>query len=107
LKIIGKTENNGLLLSASRDEVAHLIGYFSTYSRPVSELLEPGKEIKISAMYNQFYQLQGKAKELERVATQLEAIAALLRVENPIVEEVVHNFEEANATQTEEERKNR
>jgi hypothetical protein len=49
VKVIGKTEG-GYILEASNDEVANLIGYYSTYDKDYKRP-NCGDNIQISSMY--------------------------------------------------------
>ena len=49
MKIIGKTAN-GLLVDASEDELARILGYYSSYAVPNKSALNPGAEIEVQSL---------------------------------------------------------
>jgi hypothetical protein len=83
MKVISKTAT-GLLLDATADEIANLLSFYYRGDR-VCPRIEPGLEINFAGMFEQLYKLAKQKKKLEETLTQLEAIAGLLRVSDPIV----------------------
>lgn len=87
MKIIGTT-SEGLLLSASKDEIAQFIGFYWKGSEGCPPL-EPGVEIKCSEMYTQLTTLNSNKQELGKIATKLRMVADLLELNDPIVKKLV------------------
>lgn len=89
MKIIGETADKGLLLSASKDEVANLLGFYSEYSgREGMPDLKPGLVIKINAMYKQLRELAtAHQKALETIAV-LRGLADVLEIKCPVIQEI-------------------
>lgn len=78
MKVIGKTDH-GVLLEASRDELARLVGYFSGFQMDRSgQRIGIGDEIQISKMYDQLYDIGRKTKELAEAAKLLRSAASLV-----------------------------
>jgi hypothetical protein len=80
MKIIGRTEK-GFILDATKQEVAHLIGFCSGFD---IGHIEVGLDIEINQMYNQLYDLSHMENELQQIADRLERYASLLRPLMPI-----------------------
>ena len=85
MKIIGKTQD-GLLISATANEVANLCGYYYE-SAQNCPLLRPGDEIQISAVYRQLYELKRSAGRMAKTAKELRDVARLLELHDPIINE--------------------
>ncbi len=81
MKVIG-TAGEGYILSATRDEVANLIGYFSGYD---VKQLQVGDNIRIGSMYHQLRNLQNKRAELENIQKTLRMTADLLTAVQPLI----------------------
>lgn len=85
MKIIGYTEK-GYLLDATKEEIANLIGFYSTYSEEfVKKFLGIGSEINVSGMYKQLYELTGKHDYIERAKDNLKQCIELLDIVNPLI----------------------
>lgn len=88
MKIIGKTSENGLLLSATEDEVANLIGYYGKYSEDAQSHLKPGTDIHISEIFKTLYYMSTRKRELEEAAAKLRCCADAITLTCPVVEAV-------------------
>lgn len=89
MKIIGKTEQDGLLLAASEDEVAKLLGFYSKYSTGDGMPdLKPGLEINVSVMYRQLKELALAHKKALDVITTLRGLADVLELKCPVIQEL-------------------
>jgi hypothetical protein len=86
MKIIGKTAE-GLLLSASKDELANMVGFYWSGSEGCPPL-EPGAEIKCAAMFDQLRTLASNQKALGDIATKLRMVADLLELNDPLVQKL-------------------
>lgn len=86
MTIIGKTSESGLLLSATEDEVAQLIGFYGKYSDGAHLYLKPGTEIKVSEMFRKLYALASQKKELEEAAAKLRCCADVITLTSPLIE---------------------
>ena len=86
MKIIGKTEE-GLLLAASKDELANFIGFYWSGSEGCPPLV-PGVEIKCAAMFEQLRQLDINRKALGDISTKLRMVADLLELNDPLVQKL-------------------
>jgi hypothetical protein len=87
MKIIGSTGRRGyitdkFILEATETELYNLIGYYSRCNSDIK--VDVGDEIKVSEMYHQLYDLMNNKITAEKIATELEAIASLLRVKDPV-----------------------
>jgi hypothetical protein len=91
MKVIGTTKR-GFLLDASDDEVARLIGYYSSYAVRdkfrKSKVVNVGDEIQISEMYNSLIELVGKVKTMEQIRASLRAVAASMEIVDPLLREI-------------------
>lgn len=88
MKIIGQTAD-GLLLSATKEEVARLAGYYwpgDEQLRKAGIRLEPGAEIAVSTIYSRLRSLASASAELEAAAKTLRAIADLLGPVRRVIE---------------------
>lgn len=88
MKIIGKTQQ-GLLLSATKDELANMVGFYYSGLQGCPEF-NPGVEIELHKMYSQLRSLQQNEKELGAIATKLRMVADLLQLNDPIVQEKIN-----------------
>lgn len=87
MKIIGKTRDN-LLLEASAEEVARLLGHY--YASNVARCeLEIGAEVKVSEMWEQMYRLARAQRELKAASQTLHSIANLMLVADPLIQAIV------------------
>ncbi len=91
MKIIGKT-SSGFIIEAGENEVARLIGFYSS-GRASETLLKIGADIQVNPMFDQLY----KIKELKRNITEIEANAVKLlesiRTKNPLIMPIVEAVE--------------
>lgn len=94
MKIIGKAQGVDLLISATEDEVARLIGYHNAWYANKGQIgrgrieIGPGLEITVNQM---FLRLNAQAEIPEKVATaqkMLRESAELLGLVAPILQEV-------------------
>lgn len=88
MEIIGIRGRETLLLEASRDEIAKLIGYYYATQDDCPKL-EPGMQIAVSDMYHQLYHLARAQKEIETASKTLHSVANLVLIMNPLVEKVI------------------
>jgi hypothetical protein len=67
MKIIGAAADGKLLIEATRDEVANLLGAYSAYQLKDAGLsenaLKPGVEIEVRGAYERLYWLQNRHHE--------------------------------------------
>lgn len=82
MKIIGQTDG-GLLISATKNEIANLLGFYYTGSQSCPELVA-GLEIRVSDMYGQLSALNSNKKELSQLANKLRSVADLLELNDPL-----------------------
>lgn len=83
--IIGDSKD-GYIISATKDEVANLVGYYGKYTDGFSSMnLKVGCQIKISEMYNQLRNLSFKEEELEEVRKILSGVINNLNTIDPII----------------------
>lgn len=87
MKIIGKTQHN-LLLEASADEVARLLGHYYPTSA-ARGALEIGAEVKVNEMWTQMYNLSRAQRELRTASQTLHSIANLMLIADPLIQAVV------------------
>lgn len=74
MKIIGTTAE-GLLPSATEDEVANLLGYYGKYTDEFRGAAKPGTEIKVAAMYARLRNLDDAQQKLAGAAATLRGVA--------------------------------
>lgn len=85
MKIIGKTDN-GFILSASKDEVCNLVGYYSQYSNNTPKL-EVGTELAVAKMFKHLHSLGSEKHGIAAMAAKLRAAADLIgTLPDPITE---------------------
>lgn len=87
MKIIGTTAE-GLLLSATHDEVANLAGANSAYSNGYRKP-KPGDEIKVWSRFKQLDAIHFHRAQLGKIAAELRAYADRLELHDPVVRELV------------------
>ena len=86
MKIIGYTEK-GYMLDATKEEIANLIGFYSTYGEEYrKKSIEIGSEINVSGMYKQLYGLAGKYNDIKRAKDNLKQCIELLDIVNPLID---------------------
>ena len=86
MKIIGYTEK-GYMLDATKEEIANLIGFYSTYSEEYRKSsIGIGSEINVSGMYKQLYRLAESYEDIERAKDNLKRCIELLDIVNPLIE---------------------
>jgi len=83
MKIIGKAED-GLILTADRNEVARLIGFYYGGDNGCPEL-KVGMEITVAEMYQQLWDLNFNKNFLSKTAKEIRAYADLLEIKEPLV----------------------
>ena len=86
MKVIGKSQN-GFILDASSQEVARLIGYYSSYEKGATSSV--GDEIQVDKMYEQLYKLEHNQPELRKVVDTLRGLADLLEPVCPVLEKQI------------------
>lgn len=89
MKVIGKTES-GFILSAEKNEIANLIGYYSGYSEGLPKL-SVGSEIDVHSMYQQLYVLSAHNKSIKDVQKKLSDIVSGLDEVKPVISTVSGN----------------
>lgn len=94
MEIIGVRGREILLLEASRDEIAKLIGYYYAHEDACPKL-EPGMQITISDMYSQLYRLARAQKEIETASKTLHSVANLVLIMDPLIDKVLKEGEES------------
>lgn len=84
-KILGKTTNNSFIVEIREDELANLIGYYSTSSfrgdchdGPARGEFKTGEEINIAKMYFHLRELASASNCIRKTATQLRLAADLI-----------------------------
>ena len=86
MKVVGYTEK-GYMLDATKEEIANLIGFYSTYGEEFrNKSIRIGSEINVSGMYKQLYGLAGKYDDIERAKDNLKRCIELLDIVNPIID---------------------
>ena len=86
MKVIGYTEK-GYMLDATKEEIANLIGFYSTYGEEFrKKSIGIGSEINVSGMYKQLYGLAGKYDDIERAKDNLKRCIELLDIVNPLID---------------------
>jgi hypothetical protein len=70
MKIIGKTDG-GLIITASRDEIAKLMGHRSAQGNILGKKLKVGNEIKVAKMYNQLRDLRNQNTKISETIKSL------------------------------------
>jgi hypothetical protein len=99
MKIIGKTDE-GFLLSATEDELAHLLGFNSSYSvEDRTKRLAPGQRIKVADLYKRLEKLGKLPKELADTAKALRGIADAIDAFEPVLVEAASTKDLPNAVQ--------
>ena len=86
MKIIGQSVD-GLLLSASEDEVANLCGFYSAYDDKYTRT-KVGDKICVAEMFHRLYDIEHNRKTLNQTAAKLRVIADMLEVVQPIVSDM-------------------
>ena len=85
MKVIGYTEK-GYMLDATKEEIANLIGFYSTYGEEFrKKAIGIGSEINISGMYKQLYGLAGSYENIEKAKENLKQCIELLDIVNPLI----------------------
>lgn len=89
VKIIGTTQE-GYILSASLEEIANLLGFYSAYDDKAKVRdLKSGTEIKISGLYQHLYALSSMKKKLGEAQSALRECADRITPVVPVVPEIV------------------
>ena len=85
MKVIGETEE-GVLLTASKDEIANLFGAYSAYQMDEIGMksgdIEPGLEINVKGAYEKLRWLEHRGHEFNDLRRRLRE--ALERLENDV-----------------------
>jgi hypothetical protein len=87
MKIIGTVGGNDMLVQASRDELANLLGHY--YSSQAASYLRVGAEIRVSDMYRQLRKLADAQRELKAASQTLHSVANLVLIADPLIQAVV------------------
>lgn len=88
MKIIAQVDKNTVLLQASTDEIANLVGYSDSWAaqnKRGNRDFKVGDEIRVHEMFRRLYALEHRKGELERLAKQLRAQADLLESVEPVI----------------------
>ena len=83
MKIIGRTVE-GLLLSASSNELANFVGFYYSGQEGCPDFI-CGMEVIVSPMYEQLRSIQANKDQLGIIATKLRMVADLLQVNEPLL----------------------
>lgn len=86
MKIIGEAEGGAMLISATKDELANLVGFYYAGSAACPDF-KPGMKIEIAGMFNQLHELGRKKEMLGKLAAELRILASHMELRNPIVAE--------------------
>jgi len=106
MKIIGKTEGKNLLLSATEDEVARLIGYHSAWYADRGQdgrariSIEPGLDIRINEMYSRLdaqAAIPAKVRAAQKVLIEASEMLGLIA---PVLKEVATGVQETTCDST-------
>ena len=89
MKIIATTEN-GYIIEASKENIANLTGYYSSYDNKINNF-KIGDEIAIHEMFTQLYTLEKKKQDLSQTVRTLRNLADLLEPACPVIEKVFDN----------------
>lgn len=93
MKIIGTNDNGGFIITAHKDELANLIGYYGYLSIPdvrrSGGRLQVGDEIKVDEMYAQLYRLARLSGEADQAKKCLAAAIELFTVIDPVVMKII------------------
>ena len=85
MKVIGRTEK-GYILDATKEEIANLIGFYSTYNEEYRKAsIKIGSEINVSAMFKQLYDLHWKHDDIKKIKEKLRQCINLLDEVNPLI----------------------
>ena len=91
MKVIGYTEK-GYMLDATKEEIANLIGFYSTYSEEYRKSsIGIGSEINVSAMFKQLYDLHWRHDDVEKAKEKLRQCIDLLDEVNPLIDIKIDN----------------
>ena len=86
MKVIGYTKT-GYMLDATKEEIANLIGFYSTYGVEFrKKSIGIGSEINVSDMYKQLYGLAEKYNDIEIAKDNLKQCIKLLDIVNPLID---------------------
>ena len=91
MKIIGKTENCGFILTATEDELANIVGHDYPSRMKNDQRPAVGKEIKVSGLWSALVVSRNRKSEIAELANKLRAIAVRVdsinqALASPIVE---------------------
>lgn len=93
MKIIGRIEDNEFLISASRSEIANLLGAYSQYSLKEIGMtksdIKPGLEINVSGAYEKLYWLEKRRDEFKKLERELESALKGLRKSEPLFKKII------------------
>ncbi len=86
MKIIGKNNDDGYFISATKREIANLIGYYNIYCCEEKKIrIDVGMEIHISEMYSQLHSLASAKSDLLACRTNLLTAAKLCDMVSPVL----------------------
>lgn len=91
MKIIAKT-NSQFVITASHDEVANLIGYYSAYQ---GVLPKEGDDIKVNDMYKQLYKLRRLRGTISAISTEAKNLLEVIEEHNPLLMQVSDEIADA------------
>jgi hypothetical protein len=83
MKIIGQTED-GFLISASRDEIANLVGFYFGGADGCPQI-KVGVEIPINKLWTRLYTLQQSEGIIRSLAQNLESFARDIKETQPLI----------------------
>lgn len=85
MKIIGESDM-GFIISADRDEIANLTGYYSQYNYDKEQQLpKVGDEIRVHEMYRRLYVLAQRRGEIKTAQKMLRDAANELELVDPLI----------------------
>jgi hypothetical protein len=91
MKIIGQQEY-GWILTATNEEIANFIGFYSSYDRNFSRP-KIGDEVLVSAVYEQLKGFARAKQQLDKFAAELRNIADALEIKSPLLRKAIETAE--------------
>lgn len=86
MQIIGQTKD-GWILSASEQEVARLIGYYSKYDNKSGTCI--GSEINVNVMYEQLYNLSKLRVHVKAITDAAKVITESVQTKSPVLSPII------------------
>lgn len=92
MKIIGEAANERLLIEATRDEVANLLGAYSQYHLKEAGLsyddLKPGKDINVRGAWEKLYWLEHRGDEFNPLREALQRALKEIEQAKPLFSQI-------------------